>query len=179
MVWHTYNMAFVDWGRETETPGWPGINSELQMSVFSSGTVPLIKHELLSSNCRTTKTNYWALAQFFDKSQSQSLILVILGCQEAEIRRFVVQSQHMQNFHQTLSEKNWSEKKGWRTASSSKSTCLASMTLSVQYPGPHPEKIGFQEFGPKPFAYAYSHSCKCDGGDMWIHMCISVWYGGQ
>jgi hypothetical protein len=31
------------------------------------------------------------------------------------------------------------------------------MTLSVQIPVPPPEKIGFQEFGSKPFEYAYPH----------------------
>jgi hypothetical protein len=48
-------------------------------------------------------------------------------------------------------------KKGWRTALGGKSTCLGSMTLSVQIPVPPPEKIGFQEFWSKPFEYAYSH----------------------
>jgi hypothetical protein len=43
---------------------------------------------------------------------------VILTSQEAEIRRVMVQSQPEQIVHETLSRKNPSQKKGWRSGSS-------------------------------------------------------------
>jgi hypothetical protein len=44
------------------------------------------------------------------------LMPVILGTQEAEIRRIAVQSQPRQIAHETLSQKN-SSKKGWQSGS--------------------------------------------------------------
>jgi hypothetical protein len=102
MVGHTCTQAFLGWGREIEIQGQPGINSEFQMSVwlkwYSSAlqawtTVlklqdnkKIIKLQL--SLCDRRKTY---------KSQSQSFVLVILGSQEAKIRRIVIQNQHKSN----------------------------------------------------------------------------------
>jgi hypothetical protein len=42
----------------------------------------------------------------------------ILATHEAEIRRFMAQSQSRQNIHKTLSQKNPTQKTGWRIGSS-------------------------------------------------------------
>jgi hypothetical protein len=59
---------------------------------------------------------------------------VILATQEAEIKRIVIQSQPRQIVREILSQRHPSQKKGWRSSSSSKSACLASMKPWVQTP---------------------------------------------
>jgi hypothetical protein len=182
MVGHTYNYAFLDWGRETETQGQSGINSELQMSVCLKWYSSAYQAWTPESNSRITKKKLLSSCSFFvpkkkpNKYWSHSLILIILGSQEATIRRIVVQIHHM---HNCSPDPIWKEliskKKGWKSASSSKNTCLASMTLSVQTSVPHPKKNRIPKVCSPDLCMCILTCMLMWWGALWIHMCISIW----